>query len=277
MSAGTRAPGTVLVTGANSGLGLATALELARRGHHVVGTTRSEEKADTLRAAAAELGVEVDTTLLDVTDAGRCAEVVDAVRPRVVVNNAGYALTGPVENVPDEEAERLLATLLVAPMRLARLALPHIRDQGGGRIVNISSILGRVSNPLTGWYQAAKHGLEAASDALRIEVARDGIDVVLIEPGFFATAIFDELEADERRFGDDRYREAFRRTRQGLERTRPLMGDPRDVARTVVRAVETSRPRPRYLVGIDAQVLDATRPLTPTAINDRLQRMVTGL
>ena len=195
MSAATRAPGTVLVTGANSGLGLAIAVELARRGHHVVGTTRSEEKADALRAAAAEAGVEVDTSLLEVAYAGRCAEVVDAVRPRVVVNNAGYALTGPIET----------------------------------------------------------------------------------EPGFFATATFDELEADERRFGDDRHREAFRRTCQGLERARPLMGDPRDVARTVARAVEISRPRPRYLVGIDAQVLDATRLLTPTAINDRLQRMVTGL
>ena len=272
---------TVLVTGANSGLGLATAVELARRGHRVVGTARSEAKADRLHHAAADAGVVVGSELLDVTDAPRCAEVIEAVRPDVVINNAGYGLTGPMETIPDDEAERLLATMLVAPMRLARLAVPHMREQGWGRVVNISSILGRVTVPLSGWYQAAKHGLEAASDALRVEVARDGIDVVLVEPGFFATAIFDELEADEARFGDDRYRDAYRRARDGMERARPLMGDPRTVARTVARAVEAPRPPARYLVGADALLLDATRQLAPPfiqdRIQDRLQRLASGL
>jgi NAD(P)-dependent dehydrogenase (short-subunit alcohol dehydrogenase family) len=86
--------------------------------------------------------------------------------------------------------------MVVAPMRLARLALPHMRSAGGGRVVNVSSIYGLTTTPLSGWYQAAKHALEAASDALRVEVARDGIEVVLIEPGGFKTGIWDELDTN---------------------------------------------------------------------------------
>ncbi|MDH3678908.1 MAG: SDR family oxidoreductase [Acidimicrobiia bacterium] len=268
---------TVLVTGANSGLGLATALELARRGHRVVGTTRSKKKATALRKAAKAAGVEVTTELLDVTDASRCDEVIAEVRPEVLVNNAGVGLIAPMEAVADDVAEHLLATMLIGPMRLARLALPPMRDDGWGRIVNISSIMGRVTMPLSGWYQAAKHGLEAASDALRMEVARDGIDVVLVEPGLFATALLDDLEADEARYGDERYRQSYRRVRRGLDQGRPLMGDPADVASTVARVIDAPRPRARYLVGNDAQFLDLTRSLTPTPIQDWLQRSAAGL
>jgi NAD(P)-dependent dehydrogenase (short-subunit alcohol dehydrogenase family) len=270
-------PRTVVVTGANSGLGLATALELARRGHRTVGTVRSPSRAKVLHEAAAQVGVDIEAPLLDVTDADGCASIIDRFRPDVLVNNAGYGVSAPMEKVLDDEAERLLATLLLAPMRLARLAIPHMRESGWGRIVNISSILGRVSMPLSGWYQAAKHGLEAATDALRVEVARDGIAVVLVEPGLFRTGIFDEFEADAARYGDDRYGEVFARTRQALRRGQPFMGDPEAVAGTVARAVAARRPRARYLVGNDARFLDATRALTPTEVQDRLIRRMVGL
>lgn len=272
---------TVLITGANSGLGLATALRMAATGHRVVGTVRNEEKAEGVQRAAAEAGVEVGTALLDVTDAERGSEVIDDIRPDVLINNAGYALSAPMEMVPDADAERLLTTMLIAPIRLARLAIPHMRDRGWGRIVNVSSIMGRVSMPLTGWYQAAKHGLEAASDSLRMEVARDGISVVLIEPGMFATAIFDDLAADEERYGTPHYARVYGRVREALKQSEPFMGDPDEVAQTVARAIASSRPRARYLVGTDARFLDATRNLAPPMIQDpirdRLQRFVTGL
>ncbi len=268
---------TALVTGANSGIGLATAIELARRGHHTVGTVRSKAKAKVLRAAAADAGVEVETALLDVTDPDRCASVVERCRPDILINNAGYAQTAPVESVDDAAAEHLLATMLVAPIRLARLALPHMRDAGWGRIVNVSSILGRVTMPLTGWYQASKHGLEAVTDALRIECASDGISVVLVEPGFFRTAIFEDLDADADRYGHGRYDVVYDRMRTNLRRWEPLMGDPAAVASTIASAVESSRPRARYLVGADAQLLDATRSLTPTVLRDRASRLISGL
>ena len=128
-------PRTVLTTGANSGIGLATTLELARRGHRSVGSVRSEAKAEVVRAAAAEAGVDVDTVLLDVTDAEQCEHVIDELGTDLfgLVNNAGYALTGAIEDISDDEARHLFETMVFAPMRLSRLALPAMRGNGRGR------------------------------------------------------------------------------------------------------------------------------------------------
>ena len=173
----------VLTTGANSGIGLATAIEVAKRGFRSIGSVRSREKAEVVEAAAAEAGVEVETVLLDVTDADACARVLSTLRLYGLVNNAGYGLTAAIEDVTDDEAHHLLETMVFAPMRLARLALPNMRAEGGGRIVNVSSIVGVTTSPLTGWYAAAKHALEALSDSLRMELAGAGVKVVLVEPG----------------------------------------------------------------------------------------------
>src|SRR5579884_3109534 len=184
-------PLTALVTGANSGIGLATVVELARRGLDAVGSVRSPAKARAVHAAARAEGVSVRTVLLDVTDARACARVIDDVRPYALVNNAGISNLGAVEDVSDADVRAQLETMLIGPMRLARLSIPHMRAAHGGRIVNVSSIYGMMTTPLSGWYQASKHALEAVSDALRMEVARDGIRVVLIQPGGFDTGIWE--------------------------------------------------------------------------------------
>src|ERR1041385_3477884 len=129
---------TVLTTGANSGIGLATVIEIARRGFRSVGGVRSKEKAETVKRAAKEAGVGLETVLLEVTDADACKRVVDDLRPWAIVNNAGYGATGAIEDVTDDEARAALETMVVAPMRLARLALPHMRAAKDGRIVNVS-------------------------------------------------------------------------------------------------------------------------------------------
>jgi NAD(P)-dependent dehydrogenase (short-subunit alcohol dehydrogenase family) len=273
----TRAERTVLTTGANSGIGLATVVHLAKLGFRSVGSVRSAAKADQVAEAAGEAGVSVDTVQLDVTDAENCAAVIGALRPWAVVNNAGYSGIGAIEDIPDEEVRRQLETMVVAPMRLARLALPSMRSAGDGRVVNISSIYGRTTTPFSGWYQASKHALEAASDALRLEVARDGIKVVLIEPGGFRTGIWDDLEHDVARRSGSSYDDGYQRTRTLLRLFMGLMGEPEGVAKAIGRALTARAPRARYLVGRDAQAIALAQPLIPTAFRDRLTRFVVRL
>jgi NAD(P)-dependent dehydrogenase (short-subunit alcohol dehydrogenase family) len=274
-----RSTQTVLTTGGNSGIGLATVLELAKRGFHSVGSVRSDAKAEVVNAAAAEAGVEVETVLLDVTDPAQCEAVVEALPPLYgLVNNAGYALTGAVEDVGDDEARQLFETMVHAPMRLARLALPGLRDQRG-RIVNISSIAGLATAPFAGHYAGAKHAVEALSDALRVEVAGDGIKVVLVEPGGFKTGIWKEFERDidRRELAGTRHGPAYRRSLQAQRLLEPIMGSPEGCAKVIAGALATSTPRSRYLVGIDAQVMLLAQRLTPSFVKDRFVRFGLGL
>lgn len=267
---------TVLTTGANSGIGLATVLEVARRGYRTVGTVRSQSKAEAVAAAASDADVEVETAILDVTDAGAAAEIVDRYRPYAVVNNAGYSITGAIEDVTDDEALAALRTMVLAPMRLARLAIPHMHERREGRIVNVSSIYGRVTTPLTGWYQGAKHALEALTDALRMEVAGSGIRVVLVEPGGVRTGIWEETEREVQKRAGSRYDTAYHRTLQGTRLAQPIMGAPGQVAKVIAGAL-SGFTRPRYLVGYDTAAISLWSRLTPTEIKDRLSRLVLGL
>jgi len=270
-------PRPVLTTGANSGLGLAVVLELARRGYHSIGSVRSETKAAIVHRAAAHAGVSVETLLLDVTDAEQATALIPSLGLFGLVNNAGYSVTGAVEDVTDDEARTILETMVVAPMRLARLALPSMREQGAGRVVNISSIYGRTTTPFTGWYQAAKHGLEGVTDALRMEVARFGVQVVLIEPGAFRTAIFEEVEHDIAKRGASPYADGYRRSLQAMRLATPFMGDPNVVARLVASVMGSRLPRARYLVGNDALAAAFASQLTPTFVKDLVTRKVLGL
>ncbi|MDT7538120.1 MAG: hypothetical protein QOI82_1705, partial [Actinomycetota bacterium] len=147
---------SVLVTGANSGIGLVTALELAGAGYDVVGSVRSAAKAQLVQQAADDRGVTLRTIEMDVNDTDSCKQGIEELAdltdggPWAVVNNAGYAQAGAVEDIDDELVRAQLETNLVAPMRIARLVLPKMRERGDGRIVNVSSIAGRLSTPLMG-------------------------------------------------------------------------------------------------------------------------------
>jgi len=267
----------VLTTGANSGIGLATVIEVARRGFRSIGSVRSREKAAMVTDAARDAGVDVETVILDVTDDDACARVLSTLPLYGLVNNAGYGMTGAVEDVSDEEAHRLFETMVFAPARLARLALPHMRSERGGRIVNMSSIAGVTTAPLTGWYQAAKHAVEALSDALRMEVADDDIKVVLVEPGGFRTNIWEDLARDVEARSGSRFDGAYRRTQRLTQLIAPVMGEPERCAKVIAGAIASSRPRARYLVGYDAQAMAFADRLTPTLIKDRVLRVAFGL
>ncbi|WTW92896.1 SDR family oxidoreductase [Streptomycetaceae bacterium NBC_01309] len=246
---------TALVTGANSGLGLACALELASGdGMRVVGTVRSAEKGEKVRMAAEEAGVVVETRVLDVTDAAGCKDVVDEIRPDILVNNAGGTCYAPVADVMEEEARHHLETSLFAPIRLARLAIPHMQERGWGRVIQISSVAGKVTYPLMGWYQAGKHAMEALSDALRLEVAGSGVHVVVVAPGGFRSGISDDMAEVAHRYRGSKYATAFRRLDLGFTLVQPFWTDTRQVAEVIAVAATEPEPKGRYVVGRDAHV-----------------------
>ncbi|HEV2809554.1 MAG TPA: SDR family NAD(P)-dependent oxidoreductase [Acidimicrobiales bacterium] len=268
---------SVLVTGANSGVGLEVALHLAELGFRVIGTARTEEKATSLAKAADDAGVDVEVAVLDVTDADGCERLVGRLQPWGLVNNAAYMNVGQVLDVPAEDALRQFETLVVAPMRLATLAFPAMRHQGEGRIVNVSSVAAHATAAMTGWYQACKHALSAVTDALRREVADYGIDVVLIEPGGLDTGIWDKARDDLlRRRRRSANRTAYDRSLWVLRSARPFMGHPRQAAEVIGQALTAGRPRAHYRVGADAPVIQFLEFVLPDRLKDRMARTALG-
>ncbi len=269
----------MVVTGANSGIGLATALELAGAGYDVVGTVRSEDKAKALYDAAIERGVPVQAAILDVADEESTAKGIAAIEGRsdiwAVVNNAGFAQAGAVEDVDDEAVRYQLEVNVVAPARIARLVLPGMRDRGEGRIVNISSVAGRISLPMMGWYCASKHALEAMTDALRMEVADAGIAVTLVEPGSFGTGIWEGARYPENSSAS--YADAYARAQRTTVAGARLLPDPVWVARTVRLALGSPMPLARYLIGADAVGGVLAERLVPTAVTDLVKGVVSGV
>jgi NAD(P)-dependent dehydrogenase (short-subunit alcohol dehydrogenase family) len=233
-----------LVTGCSSGLGKALAAAAAGAGDQVVATAR--------RPAALEELVEalpggIIPLALDVRDARQCEEVVATAVERlggidVLVNNAGTGLFGVVEEVSDDELRDQLETFVVAPWRLVRLALPVMRAQGSGHIVNVSSCAGRMAVPGLSAYMASKHALEGMSQSLAAEVAPHGIRVTVMEPGGFATRYGTALvEAAVRLpvYPADEARAMYRTMAEN-----PILGRPEDFARAVMTVVAADGPTP---------------------------------
>ena len=264
-----------LVTGASSGIGKATALRLATLGFTVYAAARRVERMSDL----ADHGIRVES--LDVTDDGSMVAVVEKIvseqgRIDVLVNNAGYGSYGAVEDVPIAEARRQFDVNVFGLARLTQLVLPHMRAQRDGYIVNISSMGGKIWEPLGGWYHAAKFAVEGLSDCLRAEVAEFGIKVVVVEPGSitseWATISADNLEAMST---DTPYRDQAKLIAQGLRRsdTSFLASEPDVVAEAIGKAVQRAKPRTRYPVGGGARIfLFAQRVLTDRGF-DRFIRL----
>ncbi|MCW2584925.1 MAG: Short-chain dehydrogenase/reductase [Frankiales bacterium] len=273
---------SVLVTGANSGIGLVTCLELAAAGWDVVGTARTAERAQRAHDQAAERGLELRTVLLDVDDSASCERAVAEVEEltgglHALVNNAGFAQSGAVEDIADDAVRAQLETNVVAPIRLARLVLPGMRDRGDGRIVNISSVAGRLSTPLMGWYCASKHALEAVTDALRMEVEGDGVKVSLVEPGMFATDVWSAAQSGGfPQASTARYAAAYARG-EALGARSHKLPDPVWVARTVRVALTNPVPLARYVVGADAVGGILAETVLPTVLTDYVKAIGTGL
>jgi NAD(P)-dependent dehydrogenase (short-subunit alcohol dehydrogenase family) len=267
----------VIVTGAGSGIGRATALEGARLGFGVVAAVHREAQVDEVERAARDADVNVAVEVLDVTDEDRAAEIIERHPPWGLVNAAGLLSPGLLADTPPSEARLQLDVMVLAPLRLARLALPAMRANGGGRIVNVSSILGDETLPMFGWYQAAKQALSNLSDRLRTEVARDGVEVVLIEPGPYATPIWGKARSSLlQRREQSHVPEAYDRTSAALAAIEKTGGDPSEVATVIGAALHAGHPRFRYRVGPSTPATVLARAVPPS-IRDRVTRAVAGI
>lgn len=258
-----------LVTGCSTGFGRATAVELKKRGFEVVATARRPETLDDLDADA--------RLALDVTDDGSVAAALAAAGEiDVLVNNAGVGVSGPVELVPLTEVRRVFETNFFGAVRMMQAVLPQMRARSGGTIVNVSSVSGKVSAPLGAFYSASKFALEAVSEALHIEAAHFGIRTVIIEPGYFKTAIADSSVA----YGVDRppYDELAEITaRMSVQLGRDDAPGPEVVAVAIADAIESPNALPRVPVGADAEMVLGARASMDDVTFEATMRQVLNL
>ena len=266
---------SVLVTGASSGIGLATAHQLLDRGWRVFAAARRQEAMDALKRRGAEV------LPLDLADAGSRQQLADAIHAEVgalhaLVNNAGFGDVGPVETMGLDRARAMFEVNVFGLVGLTQLVLPPMRERRRGRIVNLSSIAGRFVTPGAGWYGASKHALEGISDALRLELHQFGVQVVLVEPGLirtgFEAASADAMAAEGR---DAVWGAMMRQVAAGWAEGFRKGSEPEVVARTIVTALEASDPQPRYRCGRESEAVLVQR-LMPTRFWDALvrQRMI---
>ncbi|MDA8369000.1 MAG: SDR family NAD(P)-dependent oxidoreductase [Nocardiopsaceae bacterium] len=269
-SAPSSRPGTALVTGASSGIGRETARLLAEKGFCVFGTSRSDRPDfDSVRMLR-----------LDVTSDASVAACVDKVLDQVgtidvLVNNAGTLHRGIAEETALTEAAEVFDTNLFGAARVANAVLPHMRERGRGRIVNVGSLAAWVGEPGEGYYAASKAALARHTEALRHEVRHRGVDVCLVEPGAFTTGVVEAATRSSGEIADyDQVRaSAFETLERGLRKG----GDPRKAAEVVVKAATARRSKPRYAAGSEALWLPPLRLLLPQWVLERLVRKGFGL
>lgn len=269
----------ILITGASSGIGYDAARMLLHEGHRVYGAARRVDLMEPLRS----LGIE--PLKMDVTDDQSMREGVEQVlqkegRIDVLVNNAGYGYFGAVESVDMTEARRQVEVNLFGLARLCQLVIPTMRKQGSGRIVNISSVAGRMAVGFGGWYNVTKYSVEALSDAMRMELKSFGIEVVLIEPG--------PIKTDWGLIAADHLRESTQGTAYETEAsgladfmqwgyTSNYLSKPEVVAQAIKRASLSRCPRVRYVVGFGARSMVFFHALLPARCWDWMMRKSGGM
>lgn len=273
----------ILITGASTGIGRAVAVDLAARGYRVFGSVRKPADAEALCAATPEGAVPIEALLFDVTDseaiqagAARLEELLAGEGLHALVNNAGVAIAAPLEYIPIEDFQLQMDINVTGVLRCTQAFLPALR-RARGRIINISSVAGRLAFPLAAPYHASKHALEGFSDVLRLEMQRHGIEVVVIQPGAIKTEIWDTAAHKSAQIRKNLSPEALEDYGRLIDQVGKAAanagatGDEVEVCADVVRkAIEAKRPRTRYIVGRDAKIGMFLRRIFSDRLMDRI-------
>jgi short-subunit dehydrogenase len=245
---------TVLITGATAGIGRTTALHLAKLGHHVIATGRKVGELAKVKEEATSLGLKLDTLVLDVTSKDSIAAAVAGVDTitagrglDVLVNNAGFGVLGPTAEIDDTEMRRQYETNVFGLMNVTRAFLPKMMERRSGRIINVSSVGGRITLPYFGVYNSTKYAVESLSDALRYELLPFGIDVALIEPGVIRTNFEATAVSGLDRFAGTPYAVAVQKYEQMSKFADKFASNPIVIAKAIARAVKARRASARYV------------------------------
>ncbi|WP_145386299.1 oxidoreductase [Staphylococcus capitis] len=264
----------VFITGGSSGMGKITANRLNDAGYIVYTGARRLKKMDDLKANG------VNILSLDLTNEQSIRKAVDEIVEKeghidILINNAGYGSYGALEDVPIEEAKRQFEVNIFGLAKLTKFVLPHMREQRFGKVVNISSIGGKVYEPLGSWYHATKFALEGLSDSLRLEVSKFGIDVIIIEPGGIKTE-WSNISADNllKTSGDTAYAD-IAHSMSNMFKNSNSGADPDVIAKIIEKALKAKRPKTRYVGGFAAKPMIFIRKLLSDKLFDRF--MMTSL
>jgi NAD(P)-dependent dehydrogenase (short-subunit alcohol dehydrogenase family) len=265
----------VIVTGASAGIGEAAARRLTDEGAIVIMSARRPDRLEAVRQQIESKGGRGLAVIGDVTspeDRERLVKETMREFGRIdgLVNNAGYGQRGPIELVPIEAIRQNFETNVFSLIALTQLVIPIMRKQSSGRIVNISSVAGRIARPMSSVYDATKHALEAISDGLRGELAQFGIKVVIIEPGVIVTEFVSVADENAREIINNSgpYKESFEKSFAAMQRLRRMAGQPEDIAEVIFRALASRNPRPRYAAPGHARFAIAAKRVLPARLFD---------
>lgn len=252
-----------LVTGSSSGIGRATVEAFSAAGWDVVATLRSPEKEATLQKLPGVVLKKLDVTNVETIRSVLTETITEYGRIDAVVNNAGYGLVGVFEDLEEQQIRRQFDTNVFGLMSVCREVIPHLRQQGFGHIINVSSVGGQITFPLYSAYHSTKWAVEGFTESLQFELSGFGIKTVLIEPGAIKTDFYDRSADRAKQKVGSPYKSFVDHMYTQFDKASETAESPDGVARTIVKAASTSKPKQRYAVGGNAPALLALRKVLP--------------
>ena len=271
-----------VVTGTSSGIGFESALALAREGYYTYATMRDTTKSDKIKELGKKNNLKISVLELDVDDESSVKNAIREIldqkqRIDILVNNAGWGLWGCVEDVSVDEFKAQFDTNFFSIIRLIQEVGPTMRKQGSGKIINISSVAGRIGFPASPAYISSKFALEGLSECLRLEMAPFGVDVIIIEPGVIKTNFLNPVKLAKKSESDTAYRDITSRVVSGIKMMAEMGTHPKEVADAVVKSIKDDKPLPRYIVGNDASMfLEAKKNKTDIEFENYLKKELYG-